>query len=296
MLKKTGVFVAILCAALILLLGNVFAEAADMGEYYDANGYPESMHPYAADTEIIWDYEYPETAAMLIVTFSADTALENGYDYLQIMPASGESVSWDNIPSYTGTSLSGTTLSVRGNAFRMRLVSRGSGTYYGFSIENIEPAEGEFTFTATGDDGSIVLTAMNNRESNIVFDTLTVDQNDRGNYTLKGSKVLTGKELTDGEFTFTATSDDGSVVLTATNDADGNIVFETVTVDQDGLGSYPLTFTIEELEGENGAITYDGSSFTATVTLTDDGSGTITADVVYSGEVLFENTYESEGS
>lgn len=105
-------------------------------------------------------------------------------------------------------------------------------------------------------------------------------------------KVLKGTNLTKGQFTFTlkGTVDDEPVELTATNDAEGNVVFPNLEFAS--AGTY--TFTVSEVAGDEARVTYDKRVFTATVEVTDDGSGKLSATVANDapeGAMVFVNTY-----
>ena len=105
-------------------------------------------------------------------------------------------------------------------------------------------------------------------------------------------KVLNGTNLTKGQFTFVlkGTVNDEPVELTATNDADGNVVFPNLEFAS--AGTY--TFTVSEVAGTEARVTYDKRVFTVTVEVTDDGSGKLSATVsndAPEGAMVFENTY-----
>ena len=105
-------------------------------------------------------------------------------------------------------------------------------------------------------------------------------------------KVLNGTNLTKGQFTFAlkGTVNDEPVELTATNDADGNVVFPHLEFES--AGTY--TFTVSEVAGDEARVTYDKRVFTVTVEVTDDGSGKLSATVTNDapeGAMVFVNTY-----
>ena len=105
-------------------------------------------------------------------------------------------------------------------------------------------------------------------------------------------KVLNGTNLTKGQFTFAlkGTVNDEPVELTATNDADGNVVFPHLEFES--AGTY--TFTVSEVAGDEARVTYDKRVFTVTVEVTDDGSGKLSATVANDapeGAMVFVNTY-----
>lgn len=105
-------------------------------------------------------------------------------------------------------------------------------------------------------------------------------------------KVLKGTTLTKGQFTFAlkGTVNDEPVELTATNDAEGNVVFPNLEFTR--AGTY--TFTVSEVAGSEARVTYDKRTFTVTVEVADDGSGKLSATVANDapeGAMVFVNTY-----
>lgn len=105
-------------------------------------------------------------------------------------------------------------------------------------------------------------------------------------------KLLKGTTLTKGQFTFVLKGivNDEPVELTATNDAEGNVVFPNLEFAS--AGTY--TFTVSEVAGTEARVTYDKRTFTVTVEVTDDGSGKLSATVANDapeGAMVFENTY-----
>lgn len=104
---------------------------------------------------------------------------------------------------------------------------------------------------------------------------------------IEASKTLLGKALADGMFTFRAVDQEGNVVGTGTNDADGNVVIE---IGLDKTGTY--TFTVSEVNTNEAFVSYDSASWTAVVTVTDE-DGVLKADVKYTdGEITFVNVYD----
>ena len=102
-------------------------------------------------------------------------------------------------------------------------------------------------------------------------------------------KSLEGRDLVAGEFEFTLMGADGQTVLTATNDADGNVSFDAI--EYTAPGTY--TYTIRELvpAEPRGGVKYDGRSVQVSVTVTDDGEGHLVAKAEYAADTVFENTY-----
>lgn len=108
--------------------------------------------------------------------------------------------------------------------------------------------------------------------------------------TLGASKVLNGKSLEADEFTF-ALTDEGGEQVTATNDANGMVVFPAIQYGEAGKYQY----TIAEVEGDESDVTYDESKYAVTVTVEDNGEGSLVATVAYEGgnAPVFTNTYNA---
>ena len=111
--------------------------------------------------------------------------------------------------------------------------------------------------------------------------------------TLGASKVLNGKSLEDGEFSFTLEGEDGTR-LTAGNDANGMVAFPAIQYSETGTYQY----TLSEVKGSETGVTYDEAAYAVTVAVEDDGEGSLVATVSYEGGKVpvFNNTYqEPEG-
>lgn len=111
--------------------------------------------------------------------------------------------------------------------------------------------------------------------------------------TLGASKVLNGKSLEDGEFSFALEGEDGTR-LTAGNDANGMVVFPAIQYSEAGTYQY----TLSEVKGGETGVTYDESAYEVTVAVEDGGEGSLVATVSYEGgkAPVFNNTYqEPEG-
>lgn len=114
-------------------------------------------------------------------------------------------------------------------------------------------------------------------------------------------KLIEGRALAAGEFTFKLADADGNETSTATNEENGAVTFDTITYDTPG----DYTCTITEVAPQdtdpftdgiqNNGVTYDESVYNATVKVTDNGKGNLTAQISYSTEdgtaPLFVNTY-----
>ncbi len=158
------------------------------------------------------------------------------------------------------------------------------------SDEKVTYDEATVTATVTvEDDGHGNLTAtVTYSEKKTFTNTYTPDPTEA---TISVNKALTGRDLNAGEFSFELKDAEGNVVDTATNDANGLVNFKALTFDE--AGEY--TYTVTEVKGSLGGVTYDGMTVTVKVTVTyDEETGEFTAVVAYPADVTFDNTYEAE--
>lgn len=151
----------------------------------------------------------------------------------------------------------------------------------------------EVSFTVTDDgkgnlrvsrkpDGDAAFTFTNTYNVTPV-ETSVTDQ-------ITANKVLTGRELKEGEFSFELVEGD-KVVATGTNAADGAITMGKVAYDKPGKHAY----TLREIKGgtTSKGITYSDAKYTIETTITDNGDGTLKAEHVLKDATAatFKNTY-----
>ena len=107
---------------------------------------------------------------------------------------------------------------------------------------------------------------------------------------ITATKVLTGRGLKDGEFSFELV-EGNDVVVTGKNDADGKIVMDKITYDKPGEHTYIL----REVKGAEGnGITYDDKTYTVVTTITDNGKGKLEAkhELKDATTAEFKNSYK----
>ena len=105
----------------------------------------------------------------------------------------------------------------------------------------------------------------------------------------------TGIQLQAGQYEFTCVEDKtgGQVGTVKTNDQQGNILFDTISYKKTGVYDY----TLSEVHGDRGGVTYDATKHHVKVTVTDNGEGQLLADVKYDNGTNipeFTNTYHAQ--
>lgn len=105
----------------------------------------------------------------------------------------------------------------------------------------------------------------------------------------------TGIQPQAGQYEFKCVEDKtgGQVGTVKTNDQQGNILFDTISYTKTGVYDY----TLSEVHGDKGGITYDATKHHVKVTVTDNGEGQLLADVKYDNGTNipeFTNTYHAQ--
>lgn len=126
---------------------------------------------------------------------------------------------------------------------------------------------GHLSVKREGDDGAAFTFA--NTYSVTPTDSSVTDQ-------VKTVKRLTGRDLAAGEFTFELL-EDGVVVASGTNDANGNVTLSPIRYEAPGTHTYMLREACPNALGLYKGVTYDGTTYTVVTTVSDNGNGTLTA-------------------
>lgn len=141
--------------------------------------------------------------------------------------------------------------------------------------------------TVTRDGDALVSTVANPKDT--VFNNYVKDvQPAKAKFEL--TKVLTGRNLKDGEFSFVLKDDKGNVIQTVTNNAQGNISFGNIVYDKPGVYYY----TVEEVKGNEADVVYDNmvAKFQVTVTKTvGEKENLLVAAVLLPLDTEFNNSY-----
>lgn len=131
-------------------------------------------------------------------------------------------------------------------------------------------------------DGDVAFTFTNTYNVTPV-ETSVTDQ-------ITATKVLIGRDLKEGEFSFELVEGD-EVVAKGTNAADGTIAMDKIAYIKPGKHTY----TLREVKGgtTSKGITYSDAKYTIETTITDNGDGTLKAEHVLKDAeaATFKNTY-----
>ena len=181
-----------------------------------------------------------------------------------------------------------------GNTYTYTITESGSGE----GVTNDPNATRTVTVTvAEGSDGKLAITRTES-EGGTVFTNI---YNAAGSLTLEANKKLKNKTLEAGAFSFELkelTAENTKVLETIPNEADGSVNFTTINYTLADVGTH--TYTVSEVKGSDGTVTYDGTVYTVEVTVTDAGNGTLNVSKVIkkNGEKVdsidFTNTYIGE--
>lgn len=151
------------------------------------------------------------------------------------------------------------------------------------------------SFTVT-DDGEGNLSVSHKPDGDVAFAFTNTYNVKPVTDQITAKKVLTGRDMTEGEFSFELVEGEGEgkvdkVVATGKNAADGTITMSPLKYDKAGTHTY----TLREVNGgtTSKGITYSDAKFTIETTITDNGDGTLKAEHVLKGTepAEFKNTY-----
>ncbi|MCO5496800.1 Spy0128 family protein [Enterococcus innesii] len=214
--------------------------------------------------------------SLTIVKYDADGTKERGIDEEAVFQLSRKNAQNTYEVILSNLVVKNNQIMENGNA-----IERIDNLRYGdYMIQEITAPEGyerdatQYTFTISDKQVNYVFELANKRE--IKETTLA----------LNIQKMLDGRELKAGEFTFHLVDEAGSVILTQTNDGNGQVTFDTITYNEPGEYHY----TIREKAGNDPTITYTDKELKVTVTVTEEDSQLI-AKAVYEGNQVFENDY-----
>ena len=143
--------------------------------------------------------------------------------------------------------------------------------------------------TVTVSDNGGTLVASSDLNYNIEFNNTYIPA--PVDVTINGSKILSGRDIADGEFQFVLKQE--GVEIEKVNNLGSAFSFETITYRTAGV----YTYTVEETDNGLAGVTYDTAIYEITVTVTDNGNGKLLATVdmkkngLESTEIVFVNEY-----
>lgn len=228
----------------------------------------------------------------------------------------GNAISVNDMPMPAGSQNGTQIVSNKGSGFtfgQMVYTMPGVYTYHVKEVAGTDKTIGystqeyDVTVTVTDQDGMLAATA--DRQTNdIRFDNTYTPT--PVSVRLEADKHLTGRDLNDNEFTAELKDSNGNLLQTkqfthsprntqsdkvTAREGDGTLEFDRLTFDRAGV----YTYTVDEQDGTLGGVTYDTTSHTVTVTVTEDTkSHKLAASVAYSNgkasekSILFQNTYQ----
>ena len=137
-----------------------------------------------------------------------------------------------------------------------------------------------------GEGGLVVKHALATDDANAAF--VNTYAHGTTSVVLGATKVLSGKALADGQFTFVLTAEDGTVYQ-AKNDAAGSVAFPALTFAEPGT----YVYTISEVNDKQANVTYDTATYQVVVNVVDEGQGNLVATVAYDegAAPTFKNSY-----
>ncbi|EJF48323.1 hypothetical protein YS9_3122 [Enterococcus sp. C1] len=214
--------------------------------------------------------------SLTIMKYDADGTKERGIDKEAVFQLSRKNAQNTYEVILSNLVVKNNQIMENGNA-----IDRIDNLRYGdYMIQEITAPEGyerdatQYTFT------------ISDKQVNYVFELANKREIKETTHALNVQKLLDGRELKDGEFTFQLVDETGSVILTQTNDGNGQVAFDAITYNEPGEYHY----TIREKAGDDPTITYSDKELKVTVTVTEEDSQLI-AKAVYEGNQVFENDY-----
>ena len=157
-------------------------------------------------------------------------------------------------------------------------------TVHTVDVEVADNGQGKLVSTITGNKPAFV----NKYTAPTPPPTPNPQQPTPATATIQANKVLTGKELKDGQFEFELTYQ-GNVVDTAKNKANGSVNFKSQSFTSPGKYEY----TITEKAGNEAGVTYDKTVHKVTVEVAYDTNGKLVVTVTGNGPT-FTNTYAAK--
>ena len=167
-----------------------------------------------------------------------------------------------------------------------------------YTISEVAGTETGITYDKTVQDVEVTvekvsateLKATASKEANDLVFTNTYTPAGATSVTLGAKKVLEGKDLEAGKYSFELKKADGTVVETVTNAADGTVTFSPISYDESQVGTHK--YTISEVAGTETGITYDKTVQEVEVTVEKVSATELKATASKeANDLVFTNTY-----
>ncbi|WP_045762921.1 Spy0128 family protein, partial [Streptococcus infantis] len=163
---------------------------------------------------------------------------------------------------------------------------------HNYTVEEVIPETKEAGMTYDTMKANVTVTVTKSGHALTAVAALPADKEFNNTFTptatqaqFKFTKKLEGKELTKDAFTFELV-ENGKVIQTKKNAADGTIQFDAISYDKEGTHTY----TVREVAGTDTNIDYDSMNAEVTVTVTKDAaSGLLNAAVTMPDDTEFNN-------
>lgn len=216
--------------------------------------------------------------ALGVTTDATDKAEADEADEAEADEAEAEEADVDadaNADESNDESESAAPTAPRSHTFTYTVTESGSAP----GVTNDANATRKVSYTVT-DDGAGHLSVVRDGDDGAAFtftntygvaptDSVVTDQ-------VKTVKRLTGRDLAAGEFTFDLL-EDGVVVASGTNDANGTVTLSPIRYEAPGTHTYTLREACPNALGLYKGVTYDSATYTVVTTVSDNGDGTLTA-------------------
>ncbi len=192
-----------------------------------------------------------------------------------------------------GTVHDGDTLPIHGNE-TITVTGLPDGAHYAVAEDEESARALGFVQSATEDIEGAVLAGQTSAA------TITNTYEVAAAAQVEATKTLRGRTLEEEAFEFQLLDEQGVVIDTAVNDADGRIAFDELSYGLVDEGK-TYAYAIREVKGGTPGVTYDSSVFAVIVSLARDDGGDLVAKVAYAkdgkdvGSATFENVYEATG-
>ncbi len=153
----------------------------------ECNSYLESDHDYTDSLDKTWMI-YHQGAGRITITFSAETFVEDGWDFIYIYDAND-----DEIGKYTGAQLASQSIIISGDTAKIRLQTDRMGTAYGFAVTDISVAYNIGDVNHDGDINGLDIMIINRYL--VEWEGYSADMYDMNAADVNADGVVNGKDV-----------------------------------------------------------------------------------------------------